>query len=309
MKKFLNLTLLVVLLGVLILPVKTFAADSEGIAAFREALVSDSDAPDRVFRQDIFFVSPFAIGGMSFLGMLDGDTFKTTGEFFTWVDNNDGTGTENIVPFYMTQNGKDMDIYFQTDKQWQKFTAPSLAAVVTDLIVTPTPDEVEEMIADTKEVTVLQDNDYRRVMLVKIDGKKIAESLAAKSDENPADKGTANDGDLQNNVVGYMNTALQYADAWYMWTIDKRDWHTDEVMYNFSGVIQELARAALEDPNQHWSDEISLALETIAFYSEIRAYTTYPADQAAAKKKFDIPKNVLKAKPVKDMISNAALKK
>ena len=307
MKKFLNGLMLAVLLSVLILPVKTFAAESESIAAFREALFADSDAPDRVFRQDIFFVSPFAASGINFWGMADGDTFKSAGEFFIVIDNPDGSATEKTVPFYMTQNGKDMEIYFNGDKQWQKFTAPSLAAIVTDLVATPTAADLEEIIANTKEVIVLQDNDYRRIMLVKLDCKKIAEDFMNKAADNPADNGAANDGELQNNFVNYMNTALQYSDAWYMWSIDKRDWHTNEVMYNFSGIIQELARAALEDPNQYWSDEMSLVLETIAFYSEVRAYTTYPDDQSAAKKKLEIPKNVLKAKSVDDINVNVSM--
>ncbi len=79
------------------------------------------------------------------------------------------------------------------------------------------------------------------------------------------------------------------------------------MQYNFSGIVQELARAALNDPNQVWPDEISNLLETIAYYSEIRAYTTYPADPAA-KKRFEIPKNVLKAKSVNDVVNVNAKK-
>ena len=107
--------------------------------------------------------------------------------------------------------------------------------------------------------------------------------------------------------MNYLDTAFRKADIWYMWTIDKRDWHTVQMQYNFSGVLQELARAALDDPNQQWPDQVSNLLETIAFYSEVRAYTTYPADPAA-KKRFVIPSKVLKAKEVKDMVSVNATK-
>ena len=75
------------------------------------------------------------------------------------------------------------------------------------------------------------------------------------------------------------------------------------MQFSFSGLIQELARTALDDPNQNWTDEISQLLETIAFYSEIRAYTIYP-DVPDANKRFVIPKNVLNAKPVNDMIAD-----
>ena len=299
MKKIFGLCAALLMLCAIIFPAKTFAADdpnSEGMAAFREALLSDSDAADRIFRQDILFASPSVQAELELLGMQDGDTFKSTGEFSIWIYDDTGSVTEKVIPYYMIQDGKDMNIYFKADKQWEKFTTPSLAAAITDFIATPNEQEVEEIIADTKEVTILQENDYRRIMLVKVDGDRLADSLKAKADENPAD-----DNPLQDTVTNYFDTALRNAGVWYMWTIDKRDWHTVHMQFNLSGIIQELARAALNDPNQQWSDEMSNLIETIAYYSEIRAYTTYPADPAA-KKKFDIPKNVLKAKPVQSLM-------
>ena len=310
MKKIFGLCMAVLLLCATLMPTKTFAADdpnSEGMQAFREALVADSDALGRIFRQDIYFASPFVMSELEIFGTVEGDTFKSTGEFAIWSYNDDGSEKESIIPYYMVQSGKDMTIYFKSDKNWQKFTAPSLAAAITDLIATPTEAEIEEIIADTKSVDILQDNEYRRTMLVHLDGNRIADSLKAKSEENPADNVTANDGALQDTFMNYLDTALRNADVWYMWTIDKRDWHTVQMQYNFSGIVQELARAALNDPNQMWPDEISNLLETIAYYSEIRAYTTYPADPAA-KKRFEIPKNVLKAKAVNDVVNVNATK-
>ena len=306
MKKFFSLCAALLMLCAVIFPAKTFAADdpnSEGIKAYREALTSYSAESEKIFRQDILFASPLVQAELDFFGMIDGNNFKSTGDFTLWIENDDGTTTEKTVPFYMTQSGKDMIVYFKGEKQWEKFTAPSLAASITDFIATPTPEEVEEIIADTKEVTVLQENDYRRIMLIKPDGERIADDFKAKAEENPADNVAAEEADLQNTFVNYFDSALRNADVWYMWTIDKRDWHTVAMQYHLSGLIQELARAALNDPNQTWPDEISNVLETIAYYSEIRAYTTYPADPAA-KKKFDIPKNVLKAKEAENFSFN-----
>lgn len=297
MKKLLGICLALVMMAFVLSPAKTFAADADGMAAFREALISDSDSKERIFRQDILFASPFIQAELDIMGMVDGDTFKSTGDFSMWIYADDGSVTEKVIPYYMIQNGKGMDIYFKADKQWEKFTAPSLAADLTDFIATPNEEEVERIIAETKEVTILQDNDYRRIMLIHVDGDKMADEIKQKAEENPADNVTADNAELQNTFMNYFDTAVRKADVWYMWTIDKRDWHTVAMQFHLSGLIQELARAALNDPNQVWPDEISNLLETIAYYSEIRAYTTYPADPAA-KKKFDIPKNVLKAKPI-----------
>ena len=300
MRKF--LAILTVLLCAATTAFAADAPDSEGMRAFREALVSNSDATDRIFRQDILFVSPLIQSEFEILGMTESDVFKSTGELSLWIYTDDGSVTEKIIPFYAVQNGKDMSIYFKPEKEWKKFATPTLAAEVMDLIATPTPEEIEEIIADTKDVTILQENDYRRIMLVRLDGDRIADSVRAKAAANPDDNGTTSDIIMQEMVVNYLDTALRNADMWYMWTVDKRDWHTVAMQHNFSGVIQEFARAMLNDPNQQWSDEISNLLETIAYYSEVRAYTTYPSDPAA-KKKLEIPNKVLKAKPVSNLVS------
>ena len=297
MKKFFALLTLLICMTV----TTAFAADdpnSEGMRAFREALTADSGALDRVFRQDILFASPFVQAELEILGTVENEAFKSTGELSFWICQDDGSVTEKVIPFYLVQNNNDMTIYFKADKKWEKFTAPTLAADIMDMIATPTEAEIEEIIADTKEVTILQENENRRTMLVTLDGDRMADSLKSKISDNP----DATADPLQETITNYFDAAFRNANMWYMWTIDKRDWHTVTMQYQFSGVIQELARAALNDPNQTWSDEVSQLLETIAYYSEIRIYTTYPADPAA-KKRFELPKDVLKAKEVNSLVS------
>ena len=299
MKKFFALLTLLICMTV----TTAFAADdpnSEGMRAFRETLTSDSDTLDRVFKQDIFFASPFVQGELEIFGTVENNAFKSTGELAFWFCQDDGSVTEKLIPFYLVQNNNDMTIYFKADKKWEKFTAPTLAADIMDMIATPTEAEIEEIIADTKEVTILQENENRRTMLVTLDGDRMADSLKAKISDNP----DATADPLQETITNYFDAAFRNANMWYMWTIDKRDWHTVTMQYQFSGVIQELARAALNDPNQTWSDEVSQLLETLAYYSEIRIYTTYPADPAG-KKRFELPKDVLKAKEVNSLVSDS----
>ena len=304
MKKFFGLCAALLMLCAIIFPAKTFAADdpnSEGIKAYREALSSYSAEAEKVFRQDILFASPFIQAELDILGSVEGDVFKSSGDLTFWIEKNDGTSTEKIIPFYMTQDGKDMTIYFKSDKEWEKFTAPSLAAGIMDMLASPTPEEVEELVNDAKEVSILQENENRRIMLITLDGNRMADSFRAMSEANP--DSTADP--IQEAIVNYFDTAFRNANLWYMWTIDKRDWHTVAMQYQFSGLVQELARAALNDPNQTWPDEISQLLETIAYYSEIRAYTTYPSDAAGVKKNLEIPKKVLKAKSVDSLTDRA----
>ena len=278
----------------LFVPAETFAAEDEGMAAFREILEKDSDPSDRIFRQDTFILAMPFIGELDFLGMVDkGDVFKATGDFSYWIYNDDGSTTEKIVPFYLVQDKKAFTIYFKRDKNWEKLVAPTLANTIADTIATPTGDEIQKMIDGTKGVTILQDDDKTRTILIEIDGNKLADEFKVTADatNDPANA------EITDNASRYIDTALRNGDMWYMWTVDKSDWHTVVLQYNFSSFLQGIARAALQDPKQIWPDEIRRMLERVAFYSELRSYTMYP-DDPAAKKKFEIPKNVLKAKDI-----------
>ena len=273
-------------------PAATAAADDDGMAMFREILEKDSDPSDRIFRQDTFFLAMPFIGELDFLGMVDkGDVFKATGDLDYWIYNDDGTVTEKSVPFYLVQDKDNLTLYFKQDKQWEKIVAPTLAAKIAAAVATPTGDEIQKMIDGTKGVTVLQDDANRRTLLIEIDGNKIADEFKAAATEND-DPANA---ELVDSATQYIDTALRNGDMWYMWTVDKSDWHTVMLQYNFSSFLQGIARAAINDPKQVWPDEIRQILERVAFYSELRSYTLHPADPSA-KKKFEIPKEVLKAK-------------
>ena len=277
--------------GAMFMPATTFAEDA-GMAAFREILENDSDPSDRIFRQETFFLAMPFIGELDFLGMVDkGNVFKATGTFGYWINNDDGSVTEQEIPFYLIQEKGNLTLYFKKDKQWEKLVTPTLAATIADMIATPTGDEIQKLIDDTKGVTIMQDNDKTRTLLIEIDGNKLADEFKAIADENNESKNA----ELVGDTVNYVDMALRNGDMWYMWTVDKRDWHTVMLQYNFSSFLQGIARAALTDPKQNWPDEVRTMLERIAFYSELRSYTMYPADPAA-KKKFELPKEVLKAK-------------
>ena len=276
----------------ILMPTETAAAEDEGMAAFREILEKDSDPSDRIFQQDTFILAMPFIGELDFLGIVDkGNVFKAKGDFSYWIYNDDGSTSEKIVPFYLVQDKSNLTLYFKREKQWEKIVAPTLANTIADTIATPTGDEIQKMLDDTKGVTILQEDENRRTILIEIDGNKIADDFKALADAND-DPANA---EITDNASRYIDTALRNGDMWYMWTVDKRDWHTVVLQYNFSSFLQGIARAALQDPKQIWPDEVKQLLERVAFYSELRSYTMYPADPAA-KKNFELPKDVLKAK-------------
>ena len=267
--------------------------------AFQEAM-QKTQADKRIFREDIYFVVPTMQNELEFIVSADDKNFKAAGDFTSWFTDETGTTTDMSIPFYLTQTDKDMQIYFQLDKKWYNFQTPSLAAVATDIIATPSESESKDFFDDVKDVALLQETENRRILLVRLDGDKIADEIKAEAEKNPADNGTADDKELHNSFLKYLDNGLRNSDIWYTWTINKQTWQTTAISLNLSGLVQATAQAALNDPEQNFDDNIREMLETVAFLSETKAYTTYLNDTAA--NKLEVPKKALKAEKIKDII-------
>lgn len=290
LKKFFGATVLSL---TLLFNSTTQAEEIDGKQALREAMLASAVEDDRVFHQDILFYVPGLQGGMELFGLATNDSFQSSGEFLLWATADDGSASEIDVPFYITQKGKDMKIYYQTNKKWYQYQSPALAATIMDAVATPSNAEIEEMIDQAKEVTILRDTNTQRTMLVKIDSDKLADSMKDDIAANPAES------EFQNKILGYIDTGIRKSDVWYTWTVSKVDGRTLTLAVHLSSILQEIARAALDDKGQVWPESIQNILETVAYYSEAKAYTTFL--NADAKKKLEIPKNVLKAKKVENL--------
>ncbi len=278
------------------------AENPDAMEAFREAMIKSSDS-NRVVHEDVFFVVPTMQSELDFIGQRDGENFKATGDFNIWVLNNDsGNFSELKIPFYLTQAAKDMQIYFSFDGKWKKFQSPSLAAVATDIIATPNSEEIEKFISEIKEVALLRETETERTMLVKLDGKKIADEMQAESEKNPADNGTADDKIFHESLTKYLENGFRNSEIWYTWSVNKQNWNTIALTLNLSGLVQQIAQAALSDDSQNWSEAEQNILETVAYFSETKAFTTFLNQEAA--KRLEIPKKVLKAELVEDMIAD-----
>lgn len=278
------------------------APDESAMAAFKEAVMTPAKTDTRIYREDILLFMPTMQGELDFIGKDANGKLRLSGTFELWANDSKGETTEVNIPFYVDQSKKDMKIYFNAGGQWMQYDSPSLAAVITDVLATPTQKDLEEEINMVKEVSVLQEDADRRTMLVKLDGNMIADSVKRYDEENPADKGTADDAKDQEQLMRYLDTGLRNADMWYTWTVDKNNWQSITISYNLSGLVQETAKAALNDSAVNWSEREKLSLEMLAFYSELKSYTTFlnPSERS----RIDIPKEVLKAPVVEDIIDD-----
>lgn len=283
------------LCGMLLTGGRASAADAEAMEIFRETVYATATIDNRIFNYDIFFMLPSTFVELDFIGGVHKTKFNMAGDFGFWMTADNGEVTEKEVPFYLAQDGDSMTFYFQDEKKkWKKMTAPVPAAQLADALATPDEQQLQEQIDSVKEVTVLSDTDSQRTLLVKLDGNKIADKILANMKIDANDPNAA----MQQMFFNYIDTGIRNSDCWYTWTVNKNTWQTATLSANLSGLVQSIAQTVLNDTNNPLPAPIRDMLETVAFYSEFRVYTTYLSPEARSH--LEIPKKVLKAKEVKD---------
>lgn len=275
---------------------KATAEEKKALQLFRQSLLATVNDNKKIFHQFFLFTVPDFQGELEFNGKVTGHSLEVAGALGIWISGANGKVSDFDVPFYITQNQNNMEFYYNTDKQWKKYIAPIVAAKMTDVITSPTREELEKQVAMVKNVQVLQENDSRRTLLVRLDGNKLAdefaEELKNQAAKNPSDKGTAQEDAIQSKIFNYIDTGIRRADLWYTWKIDKKNNQTGAIIFDLSPIIQEIARAALDDPeNDDLPDELREILETLAFFSEFRAYTSFLGPEAESS--LAVPQDVI----------------
>ena len=280
----------------------TSAQDKKAMRAFRDSILATTNDKNQILHQFFIFMLPGIQSEFEFNAKVTGHSMDMAGNFGLWLTGDDAKITDLDIPFYLTQNGNDMVLYYKTDDAWTKYSMPSVAGALTDLIASPTKEEIDREISTIKNVTILQENENRRTLLVHLDSAKLADEIKAEVEKNPADKGTAEDSALQNKIMGYLDTGIRNADIWYIWRVDKKNHKTGVIMVDLSQIVQETARAVLDDPdNQDLPDEIKEILENFVFYSEFKASTTFLGSDA--QNVLTVPQEVIDtAKEAKDIV-------
>lgn len=297
------------LLGAMVCGCSYFApaAAADDMAAFREALTKPAVQDNRIMRENISFFVPAGQAKLDIIAQLQKNALCMSGAFDILLHDADGDSVSEKIPFYIEQEKNNMIIYYNMGKKWEKFEAPSLAAALTDMIATPNSKEIEEEISMVKDVKVVRESATERTMFVTLDSNKVADSLADYNKAHPADKGTAEDAEFQKSLLQYLDKGIRRAEITYMWTVNKNTWETVTESTNLSSVIQETAKAALEDNVAQGNPFVEDILQTIAYYSDMKEYTVFLNPKA--KEKLVVPNDVKKkavlAKDIHVSVSSA----
>ena len=277
--------------------------NKEVMQIFKKSLFSLTKYDGRVFREDILLLTPTSQGELDFLCKRDNSkdtSSRFNGKMDIWLNGRQGDTGELSIPFYADQVHNEMDIFFKVGEQWFHYEAPSLASFLTDILATPTRDELELTLTAVKEVKLLQDNAEYWTMRVTLDGNQLANLSHIFGRTIPADKGLEGEEDLQDDIINYFDQGLRSSDPWYTWSVSKKDYTPIAVSYNLSGVIKGMAQAAMNDTKRHWSREKLRYLESVASYGELLTYTTFldPGEKAD----ISLPDEVRQTVDVEDML-------
>lgn len=283
------------------------AQDKKAMRAFRDSIFATANDKNQVLHQFLIFMMPDFQSELELNAKITGHSMNMSGDFGIWMLDDKGIVNDFDFPFYVTQNNDNMIVYYKADEAWQKYSTPSIAGYLADLIASPTKDEIDREMAMVKNVTILQENENRRTLLVHLDGAKIADELKAEVSKKPADKGTADDSLFQEKLFGYLDSGIRNADIWYIWRVDKKNRKTSIITMDLSQIVQETARAVLNDPdNQDLPDPLKEILENFAFYSEFKAYTTFLGSEA--QDTLTVPQEILNsAKESQDIIDDEVI--
>lgn len=280
----------------------------DDMAAFREAITAPSvvNTQGQIMRESVNLYVPVGHAKLEFLVQAKQDSARMSGALDVLLNDEEGGTLAEQIPFYIDQQKNDMTIYYKTGKRWEKFHAPSLAAVLADVIATPDSKDIEQEIAFVKDVKVVRESDTQRTMFVKLDSDKVADEIKQYAAENPADKGTADDGQVQTAFLKWLDTGIRKAEISYMWTVDKTNWQTVTQSIDLTNVVRETAKAALDDGSEHWGPFAEEILSMMAYYSDLKEYTVFLNQKA--EEKLTLPKAAQKAVLVEDMLGDVPAK-
>lgn len=259
--------------------------DSDGMQIFTRTLNETATSDNGVFRDNIIVTTPGFMWNLAIDGFSENDELKCKGSFIVRMTEDDGSLDEQNVPFYVTQSGNNFTVYYQTaKKKWVKRTIPNSVAEFADVFAMTSAQDTRMILRLVRDVDVLQDDDARCTMRVRLDGNKIADLYREVTEQTPT---------IGDNLKSYMDVGLRNADVWYIWTVDKTAWRTLRISANLSDIVQSIAQVALNDASKDWG-AFRETLEVAAFHGDVRINAGFL--DRDVKKQLEIPAKVLKAK-------------
>lgn len=280
----------------------TVSADPAGMEAFREAMTKNTTFDKRVFREQLTFFLPNVKADVDFQGVSRNEKeLLLDGNFTGIMTDSKGDTQTLVVPFCLEQKKNKMAVYYKLGEEWTKIDAPEASATVVDSVGTPNEADLQDMIAMVKSAEVLQESTNQRTMLLNLDTAVLSKKLDTAFAEEKDEKITPEQQATREQFLGYVKKGLENSDIWCTWTVDKQDWQTITFSVDLSEIIHGVAKAALDDGNLKLNDGLRSVLENLAFYSELKSYTTYLNPDT--KKTIKLPKEIKNAKTIEEALA------
>lgn len=258
-------------------------ADSNAEFKFREAYLSETQST-RVFNQNIdFFSNTFHADADSKGKVLRDGTMQISGNFnWAYTNPSNNITINKNIPFYITQNGNsEMTLHVQRNGKWSKFLLPGMPSSFVNALSTTDHAILQENMKAIRNVELFRETNTQQIFEITLDGKYLAQLMEnySSTKDNLSDEERENHEFFSRNL----QAALKKNDINCTWTFDKVNKHTLTVVINFTELMRNYAKSALNEAAAGTivlSDEDRMLFDTIGYYSEFHYTLNYSNDDA-----------------------------
>ena len=197
---------------------------------------------------------------------------------FNWIStnlSNDFT-TNNVIPFYIEQDGNKMTLYVQRKGKWSKIFLPGLPTGIAILWKSTEPEILNGIMDAAKEIKILKDTPDLITMNVTLDGKKIADILEKNSSAMFENLSGEIPSEQKENFNRWL-AAFRKTDIIFTWNVNKPSWTTATSSFDLTSIMRAYAIHILDESAAGkiiLTDEERNFLDAIGYYSELRTYIT-----------------------------------
>lgn len=269
----------------------------DGMTAFREAYMAVAAKEDnRAFVENVNFLGPTFHADLDLQGQVLANGFlHMAGKInLGFTEQEKGNTTQMEIPFYIEHEKDSLAFYARQGETWYKIAVPGVSAELTKSLKSTNVEDLTETMAAVKSVTILKEDEKQRSLNILLDGAKTAD-LLMKYSKNDLLKTTPEERKNQQEIMQRLSVVLKNKDVAVNWVVDKKNWRTITVGMDFTDIMRGYAQAVLKEAAdgrmQLKNDEREL-LETLAYYSELHAYTTYIG---VKEKSLTVPEDVRKS--------------
>lgn len=274
-------------------------AEQAGYDAFKRLVEKSNEKVDCISKFQLIFHNPYAHGELSARDLeLPNEKFDFTQGA---LDLNVALGGKMInfeAPFYVVEDGKKLEIYFSWLDGWKKLAFDDLPLDEVD------KHSVDEKMALVTGAVLLNDVESQQIVRVAFDAEKLADLFKSEEKEPPTEDAKK---DKRSERIGQLmrEAFLKTGTVNATFSIDKATSLPLMVEMDLTDSLTNVLQAVASD-EEAVKNGASELLSSLASTSSLKLYAIFDYSGPFDRKKYQLPKDVKKAKDItQDLLAMA----